>query len=72
MVEAEKKRKAAKAAKIKAERTAFYKTHHAPKVQKSVKKSKNKVVAEEVESKGKLTQEEPKTGLAKLWQWFNT
>jgi hypothetical protein len=70
--EAEKKRKAAKAEKIKAERTAFYKTHHAPKVQKSVKKSKNKVVAEEVESKEKVTQEEPKTGLAKLWQWFNT
>jgi len=70
--EAEKKRKAAKAEKIKAERTAFYKTHHAPKVQKPVKKSKNKVVAEEVDSKEKVTQEEPKTGLAKLWQWFNT
>ena len=70
--EAEKKRKAAKAEKIKAERTAFYKTHHAPKVQKSVKKSKNKVVAEKVDSKEKVTQEEPKTGLAKLWQWFNT
>ncbi len=70
--EAEKKRKAAKAEKIKAERTAFYKTHHSPKVQKSVKKSKTKVVAEEVYSKEKVAQEEPKTGLAKLWQWFNT
>ena len=70
--EAEKKIKAAKAEKIKAERTAFYKTHHATKVQKSVKKSKNKVVAEKVDSEEKVIQEEPKTGLAKLWQWFNT
>ena len=70
--EAEKKIKAAKAEKIKAERTAFYKTHHATKVQKSVKKSKNKVVAEKVDSEEKVIQEEPKTGLAKLWKWFNT
>ena len=70
--EAEKKRKAATAKKIKAERTAFYKTHHAPKVQKSVKKSKKKAVVEEVAAEQKGTPEKPKTGLAKLWQWFNT
>ena len=70
--EAEKKRKAAIAKKIKAERTAFYKTHHASKVQKSVKKSKKKAVVEEVAAKQKGAPEKPKTGLAKLWQWFNT
>jgi len=70
--EAEKKRKEAKAKKIKEERTAFYKTHHASKVQKTVKKTKNKVVTEEVDSVEKETSEEPKTGLAKLWKWFNT
>ena len=70
--EAEKKRKETEAKKIKRERTAFYKTNHAPQVQKSVKKSKNKAVVEEVAAEQKGTSEEPKTGLAKLWKWFNT
>ena len=70
--EAEKKRKETKAKKLKKERTAFYKTQHASQVQKSVKKSKKKVVEEEVAAKEKVTLEEPKTGLAKLWQWLNT
>jgi hypothetical protein len=70
--EAEKKRKETKAKKIKKERTAFYKTQHASQVQKSVKKSKKKVVEAEVAAKEKVAPEEPKTGLAKLWQWFNT
>jgi hypothetical protein len=70
--EAARKIKEAKAKKVKEERTAFYKTHHASKVQKPVKKSKTKVVAEEVSTKEKVTQEEPKSALAKLWKWFNT
>jgi hypothetical protein len=70
--EAEKKRKETEAKKIKRERTAFYKTNHAPQVQKSVKKSKKKAVVEEVAAEHKGSSEEPKTGLAKLWQWFNT
>ena len=70
--EAARKIKEAKAKKIKEERTAFYNTHHASKVQKSVKKAKNKVVAEETLPDEKLVSEEPKTALAKLWKWFNT
>ena len=70
--EAEKKRKETEAKKIKEDRTAFYKTQHASQVQKSVKKSKKRVVEEEVASEQNVIQEEPKTGLAKLWKWFNT
>jgi len=68
--EAEKKRKEAEAKKLKEERTAFYKTKQAT-VQKPVKKKKKKVVEEEVVEE-EAVKEEPKTGLAKLWQWFNT
>lgn len=70
--ESEKKRKEKEAKKLKDERTAFYKNQHAPKVQKSVKKSKKKLIEEKVYSEEKVIQEEPKTGLAKLWKWFNT
>ena len=70
--EAEKKRKEKEAKKIKEDRTAFYKTQHASQVQKTVKKSKKRVVEEDVSSEQKVIQEEPKTGLAKLWRWFNT
>ena len=70
--EAEKKRKEKEAKKIKEDRTAFYKTQHASQVQKTVKKSKKRVVEEDVSSEQKVIQEEPKTGLAKLWKWFNT
>ena len=69
--EAEKKRKEKEAKKIKEERTAFYKAQHASQVQKSVKKTKKKVVEEESTEVASIP-EEPKTGLAKLWQWFNT
>ena len=70
--EAEKKRKETEAKKIKEDRTAFYKTQHASQVQKTVKKSKKIDVEEKVASEQIVTPEEPKTGLAKLWQWFNT
>ena len=70
--EPEKKRKEKEAKKIKEDRTAFYKTQHASQVQKTVKKSKKIDVEEKVASEQIVTPEEPKTGLAKLWQWFNT
>ena len=70
--EAEKKRKEKEAKKIKEDRTAFYKTQHASQVQKTVKKSKKIDVEEKVASEQIVAPEEPKTGLAKLWQWFNT
>ena len=70
--EAEKKRKEKEAKKIKEDPTAFYKTQHASQVQKTVKKSKKIDVEEKVASEQIVTPEEPKTGLAKLWQWFNT
>jgi hypothetical protein len=71
--EAEKKRKETEAKKIKQERTAFYKTQQASQGNKSVKKAKKRVIEEEeVDSEEKASIEEPKTGLAKLWQWFNT
>jgi hypothetical protein len=59
--------------RIKQERTAFYKTQQASQGNKSVKKAKKRVIEEEeVDSEEKASIEEPKTGLAKLWQWFNT
>jgi len=73
--EAEKKRKEAEAKKVKEERTAFYKAQQASiaKAQKAqAKKKKKKIVEPETTIEEETIPEEPKTGLAKLWQWFNT
>ena len=71
--EAERK-KEAEAKKLKEERKAFYKAQQEAKAQKVVKKKKKKVVEPEAEAATEEVEapEEPKTGLAKLWRWFNT